>query len=347
MRQVQRHLLNQRGIRELSKILYLSLSQIYLLKGLLVKKYKVIIDTDPGVDDAACLIYALHDKQLDIKLLTTVVGNLPVEKCTRNLLHILDKFGLDYPVAEGASKAMNRVSPTAEHVHGVEGLGGYRVPKTIKHKLLEEDAVSAMYRVLSEGDGDIIPIVLGPHTNMGLLFERHPDIIKKIPKIIFMGGAPYGMKGYPLHISFNISSDPEAFKIVLDSKIPLVMVPSDMGRNKAHLEEEMVYKLRDMNEVGKMMFQMFDKYWEHGYPDKRIATNDTCAYYYLINSKQFKTLRVDLTVDTDKTPGKIIATPNRRGQVLMTTALNRKKFLKWFEKSLHEFDNLSFKKKRT
>lgn len=311
-----------------------------------MRKYKVIIDTDPGVDDTTCLIYALNDKKLDIKLITTVVGNLPIEKCTRNMLHILDKFNLDYPVAEGASKAMRRTSPTAEYVHGKEGMGGYRPPKKVKHLLLEEDAVSAMYRVLSEGDGDIIPLVLGPHTNIGLLFEKHPDIIKKIPKIIFMGGAPYGMKGYPLHISFNISSDPEAFKIVLDSKIPLVMVPSDMGRNKAHLTEEMVYEIKDTNDVGKMMFDMFDKYWEHGYPDKRIATNDTCAYMYLIHPEFFKTLRVNLTVDTDKNPGKIIATPDKKGQVLMTTAVNRKKFMKVFFKKLHEFNNLTFEKKK-
>lgn len=312
-----------------------------------MKKFKVVIDTDPGVDDAACLIYALNDKRLDIKLITTVVGNLPVETCTRNMLHILDKFNLDFPVAEGASQAMERVSPTAQHVHGNEGLGGYKPPKRIKHKLLEENAVDALYRILKEGDGDIIPIVLGPHTNIGLLFKQHPDIISKIPKIIFMGGAPYGMKGYPLHVSFNISSDPEAFKIVLDSKIPLVMVPSDMGRNKAHLEEKMVYEIKQTNEVGEMMFQMFDKYWEHGYPDKRIATNDTCAYYYLLYPRQFKTLRVSLKVDTVETPGKIIATPDKKGNVLMTTAIKRKKFLKWFTARLHDFDGVTFKKKKT
>lgn len=310
-----------------------------------MKKYKVIIDTDPGVDDAACLIFALNDKKLDIKLITTVVGNLPLEKTTRNMLHLLDKFNLDYPVAKGASKAMERVSPTAEYVHGMEGLGGYKPPKRVKHKLLDEDAVSAMYRVISEGDGDIVPLILGPHTNIAYLLKQHPDIIKKIPKIIFMGGAPYGMKGYPLHISFNISSDPEAFKIVLDSKIPLVMVPSDMGRNKAHLTEEYVYKIKETNEVGEMMFEMFDKYWEHGYPDKRIATNDTCAYYYLIHPNHYKTMRLSLTVDTDKTPGKIIATPDKSGNVLMTTAINRKKFLKWFDKSLHKLDKITFAKK--
>ncbi len=304
-----------------------------------MKKYKVIIDTDPGVDDAACLVFALFDKKLDVKLITTVSGNVKVETGTRNLLHLLDKFNLDIPVAKGAAKALYRNSPTAEHVHSKEGLGGYIPPKVVDRKILDEDAVEAMYRVLNEGDGDIIPFVFGPHTNMALLLTKHPDIIKKIPKIIFMGGAPYGMPGFPKHISFNISSDPEAFKIVLDSKIPLVMVPSDMGRNKAYLTEDYVYQMRDTNEVGKFLFEMYDKYWERGYPDKRIATNDTCAYLYLIYPHLFKCKKVEVEVDTKDEPGKTIVSFNKKGHVLLTVAVKRHRYLKLMTKKLHEFDN--------
>lgn len=305
-----------------------------------MKKYKVIIDTDPGVDDSACLVFAFFDKRLDIKLLTTVVGNVKVETGTRNLLHLLDKLGLDFPVAKGADKAMKRVSPTAEHVHSEEGMGGYIPPKTVERELLKEDAIEAMYRVLSEGDGDIIPLVFGPHTNMGLLLEKHPDIIKKIPKIIFMGGAPYGMPGFPKHISFNISSDPESFKIVLDSKIPLVMVPSDMGRNKAYLTEEYVYQMRDTNDVGKFLFEMYDKYWEHGYPDKRIATNDTCAYLACVYPRLFKYKKINLTVNVDDEPGKTIANYDKNGQVSLAVAVKRNRFLKLMTKKLKELDHI-------
>lgn len=304
-----------------------------------MEKIKVIIDTDPGVDDAACLVYAFFDKKLDIKLLTTVVGNVKVETGTRNLLHLLDKFNIDLPVAKGAEKAMYRVSPTAEHVHSKEGLGGYIPPEVVNRQLLDEDAVEAMYRVLSEGDGDIIPMVLGPHTNMGLLLSKHPDIISKIPKIVFMGGAPYGMPGFPKHISFNISSDPEAFKIVIDSGIPLVMIPSDMGRNKAYLTEEYVNEIKVTNEVGNFLFQMFDKYWEHGYPDKRIATNDTCAYMYLIEPELFTMERIKISVDTQEEPGKTIVKYDNYGNILLATAIDRPKFLDIMTEKLHEFDN--------
>ena len=204
------------------------------------KKYKVIIDTDPGDDDAACLLYAFFDENIDIKLLTSVVGNTSLAKTTRNLLHLMDIFGVNVPVAKGASKAMARESINAEFIHQEEGLGGYIPDNDHAVQLLDIDAIDAMYKVLKEGDGDIIPIILGPQTNIGHLLEKYPDIISKIPQIIFMGGSPFGNPNYPDHISFNISSDPEAFNIVLESKIPLVMIPSDVGRRKAHLSEEFV-----------------------------------------------------------------------------------------------------------
>lgn len=306
-------------------------------------KIKVIIDTDPGVDDAACLVYAFFDKKLDIKLVTSVVGNISIEKTTRNLLHLMDIFDVNLPVAQGARTALKRISPTAEHVHSAEGLGGYIPPQAISTKLLQVDAVEAMYKVLSEGDGDIIPLILGPHTNIASLLIRHPDIVSKIPKIVFMGGAPYGLEGFPLHISFNISSDPEAFKIVLDSKIPLVMIPSDMGRNKAHLNEDEVLILREINEVGNFLFEMFDKYWEQGYPDKRIATNDTCAYVYLIHPEIFTLKKISLTVDTDKEPGKTVAKYDENGHIELATGIDRIKFLKTMYTKTHEFDNFHLK----
>jgi len=259
------------------------------MENLRNKKLKLIIDTDPGVDDSVCLIYALTDDKVEVLLLTTVVGNINLDIATRNTLHILDILDKDVPVAKGCATAMHRISETAEFIHQKEGLGGYIPPKTTKRQAIETDAVEAMYQLLKKGDGDIIPLVLGPHTNMGVLLERHPDIIEKIPKIVFMGGSPYGVEGYPDHISFNISCDPEAFQIVLDSGIPLLMLPSDVGRRKAHLGEDYVNNLKNVNDLGKLMYHMYGLYWEPGYPDKRVATNDTCAYFALAYPQLFTT----------------------------------------------------------
>ena len=291
------------------------------------KKYKVIIDTDPGVDDAACLIYAFFDEYIDIKLLTSVVGNTSLDKTTRNLLHLMDLFNVNIPVARGAVKAMKRESINAEFIHQKEGLGGYIPSEKSSRTLLDIDAVEAMYQVLMNGDGDIIPIILGPQTNMGLLLSKHPDVIKKIPMIIFMGGSPFGNPDYTDHISFNLSSDPEAFKIVLDSKIPLLMVPSDVGRRKAHLSEDFVNGLAEINDAGKLLYKMYSKYWEPNYPDKRVATNDTLALFALVYPKMFTFEKVSVSVDVDSQPGKTIIDFDGNGNVLFIKDVDREAFL--------------------
>jgi non-specific riboncleoside hydrolase len=304
-------------------------------------KYKVVIDTDPGVDDSACLLYAFFDEYIDIKLLTTVTGNVSIEKATRNLLHLLDLFGVNIPVAKGASKAMERDSINAEFIHQKEGLGGY-IPKESNRKLLDIDAVEAMYKEIMQGNNDVIPIALGPQTNIGLLIKKHPDVVKKIPKIVFMGGSPFGHPDYPDHISFNISSDPESFKIVLDSGIPLIMVPSDVGRRKAHLSEDFVNKLGQINPAGKLLCDMYSKYWEPGYPDKRVATNDSLAVFVLAYPKMFSTKKVSVCVDLDECPGKTFVNFDGVGNVEMITDVDRDAFLSLLIKDLEKLNNKQF-----
>ena len=306
------------------------------------KKLKVIIDTDPGVDDAVCLIYAFFDKNIDIKLLSSVAGNVGIETATRNLLHLTDLYGVDFPVAKGASKALYRTSPTAEFIHQKEGLGGYIPPQNARHSVIEEDAVSAIYRIISQGDGDIVPIVLGPHTNIAQLLLTHPDVVDKIPKIVFMGGSPYGIEGYPNHISFNISSDPEAFKIVLDSKIPLVMLPSIIGRRHAHLDEKYVNKLKKINDTGKLMQKMYSLYWEPGYPDKRVATNDICALFALVYPEIFESVKCNVTVDLKDVPGKTWVEFTENGNVELITDLNRNSFLRILDNDLLKLNDVEF-----
>ncbi len=305
------------------------------------KKIKLIIDTDPGVDDTVCLIYALFNEKVDVKLLTTVTGNVNIDKATRNLLHLLDLLNLDVPIAKGADQAMERISENAEFIHQESGLGGY-TPKESSRALLKENAVDAIYRVIMEGDGDIIPLVLGPQTNFGLLFKKYPEVIKKIPMIAFMGGSPYGVKGYPDHISFNISFDPEAFKIVLDSKIPLLMLPSNVGRRIAHLDEKYVEGLKEINDVGKLMHKMYSMYWEPNFPDKRVATNDVCALLALVYPEIFTTEKINVTVDLKDTPGKTLVEFTENGQVDLVTGVNRERFLSLLNTELSKLGHIKF-----
>ncbi len=288
---------------------------------------KIIIDTDPGVDDVACVIYAMNDENVDVQLITTVAGNISVEKSTRNILHVLDLFNADLPVAVGESKALFRTSPTAEFIHSKEGLGGYVPPKKACRKPIKKDAITAMRDVIISGDGDIVPVMLGPLTNLAKLITIYPETIEKIPKVVIMGGAPFGNKDYPEHTSFNLSTDPEAFDILLKSNIPILMCPSHMGRIRAHLDEQFVCDLENKGDVGKFLYTMYQKYWEPNYPTKRITTNDSCALFALVYPKIFQIKRVNVEVNTTDFPGRTVIDFSPDGRIEFIDDLNKPAFL--------------------
>ncbi len=306
------------------------------------KKIPCIIDTDPGVDDSVAIALSLYDEVMDIKLITTVAGNLELEKVTRNTLHILEKFKrTDIPVALGAVKAMYRKSPDAKFIHQSEGMGNYIPPKTVETKPIEMNAVEAMYKTIVENKGEIVILALGPHTNLGYLFTAHPEVAGMIKHIYCEGCAPYGYKG-ETYISFNVSSDPEAFKIVFESGVPVTIIPSRMGRELANFNEQEVMSIREINDVGRFIFEMYNGYWEHSYPDRRIATNDTCAIMIFRFPKLFKTKKVDIMVDTDTMPGKTVFSYNRYSHVQVAYKVNKKKMHNIFYNAIKHLDHFKF-----
>ena len=306
------------------------------------KKINCIIDTDPGVDDSAAISLSLYDDIMEIKLITTVTGNLDIETVTRNTLHILEKFNReDIPVAVGAKKAMYRESIDAIHVHKTGGMGNYNPPEKVELKPIEADAVEAMYQTILKHPKDIVILALGPHTNVANLLVKHPDVAKMINHIYCEGCAPYGYKG-ETHISFNVSSDPEAFKIVLESGIPITIIPSRMGRELCNLNEKQVFEMREINDVGHFLFEMYNGYWEHGYPDRRIALNDTCAVMIMRFPEIFKTKRSFFDVDLGDQPGKTVVTFNKKGNVNYAYKVNRKLLHKDFFNAIRKLDRFKF-----
>jgi len=216
-----------------------------------IKKHKIILDCDVGVDDTEALLIALFDPSIDIKLVTTVSGNRPIEIVTRNTLHVLEKFNfLDIPVSKGADRPFNPNRPRkdASYIHLESGLGRYQPSEPKKLKCIDGTAWDNMYKVIKENPHEIIVVLNGPHTNFAHLLEKHPDVKNLVKQVIFMGGAPYGHKKFKNHISFNISSDPEAVEMVLNSGIDILMVPSQMGREYAYRPYE---EIMDKDKPGR------------------------------------------------------------------------------------------------
>ena len=310
------------------------------------EKVNCIIDTDPGVDDTAAIALSLYDDFMDIKLITTVCGNLDIDTVTRNALHVLEKFErTDIPLAKGSPKAMERISPDAKFIHQNEGMGNYIPPKTTKLKPIKKDAIEAMYETIVANKGNINIIALGPHTNLGHLITKHPDVVGMVNHIYCEGCSPYGWKSegkWINYVSFNVSSDPEAFQIVMNSGIPITIVPSRMGRELANFNEKEVYALKEINDVGHFLFDMYSGYWEHNYPDKRIATNDTCAVLAMRFPKLFKTMKVNFLVNTTDMPGKTIITPVKDSHINFIYKVNRRKMHKFYRNAVKHLDAFKF-----
>lgn len=315
-----------------------------------IKKTCCIIDTDPGVDDTVAIALSLYDELMDIKLITTVSGNRDLDIVTRNALHTLERFKrTDIPVAKGAEHPLCREPKDASFIHQHLGMGGYIPPETVKTKPIEKDAVEAMYETICENKGNVVLICLGPHTNTATLINKHPDVVGMINHIYCEGCSAYGhkiekIKRWKDYVSFNASSDPEAMTIVFNSGIPITIIPSRMGRELANFTEEDVMAIRDVNKVGYFFFQMYTGYWEHNYPDRRIATNDTCACMIFRFPKLFKTKKCFFDINTTDCPGKTTVTFNKKGNINYAYKVNRNKLHEHFYQAIKKLDDLDFRK---
>lgn len=307
-----------------------------------MRKYDIIIDTDPGVDDAVANILAFFEKRLNILLFTTVSGNKDIKTCTRNLLYLEEYFNKSFPTAEGASNPLTRPPKDASFIHQATGLGNHTPSEPKKLKILKKDAVEAMYEKIKKAKNKVTILLLGPQTNMGLLLDRHPSVQNKIEQIIFMGASAYGEKGIKPHVSFNISSDPEAVHKVLQTKIPIVCLPSEIGRS-AHLSEKQVYSLQNYPTTGKILFEMLNGYWEPGYVNKFVAMNDTCALFYLLHPRLFKTKSAFVDINFTDNPGKTYFNYSKYGNVKIVKKINKRRFIKTFFKHLDEIEKINKK----
>ena len=189
---------------------------------------RIIIDTDPGTDDAVAILIALaHFTDEEILGITTVAGNVGVKVGTTNALRILEQAGRNnIKVFEGESAPLKRELLTAEWVHGTDGLGG--VPFPAPSKTEEDlDAVTFLKDTISNSEEKVTLCVLGPMTNIGKAILEMPEIVKNIDQIIFMGGSATGGNTTPA-AEFNILVDPDATHIVLHSGVKLVMMGLDV-----------------------------------------------------------------------------------------------------------------------
>jgi len=249
------------------------------------KPRRIIIDTDPGIDDALAIFLALRSPELKVEAITPVAGNVPLDLTLPNALRLVEIAGrTDVPVAAGASHPLVRRLVTAGHVHGVNGLAGVEFPEP-KIKPVRETAPELIRRIVRENPGEITIVAVGPLTNVALALRADPELAGMIPAIVIMGGSLSGGNITPA-AEFNLYVDPEAARIVFDANIPLTMVGLDVTR-KCLVNEQHIKQLEAANNpvsqaAGKILRATYER-MRHGGEVTDIALHDALAVASLID----------------------------------------------------------------
>ena len=274
---------------------------------------KIIIDTDPGQDDAVAILLALASPELEVLGITAVAGNVPLALTEKNARIVCELAGRrDLPVFAGADTPMKRKLVTAEHVHGKTGLDGPQLPDPTM-PLQTQHAVDFIIQTLrQEPEGSVTLVPIGPLTNVALALERAPDIAGRIAEIVLMGGAYFEVGNITPAAEFNIYVDPEAAGIVFRSGIPLTVMPLDVT-HKALATRERVDAFRALgNETGQMVAEwtdFFERFDKEKYGSEGAPLHDPCTIAYLLKPELFTGRRINVEIETqsDLTRGMTVA----------------------------------------
>jgi purine nucleosidase len=265
--------------------------------------HSIIIDTDPGQDDAVAILLALASPEIEILGITAVAGNVPLALTEVNARKICELAGRpDIKVYAGAIRPMMRHLVTAEHVHGRTGLDGPDLPAPTM-PLQEQHGVDFIVEtLLARPSGTVSLCTLGPLTNIALAVVREPRIVPRIKQIIAMGGGFFEGGNVTPAAEFNIYVDPHAARVVLEASIPFTLIPLDCTHQalttKARVEEFRTMK----NKTGPATAQLldfFERFDEQKYGTDGGPLHDPCVIAWLLQPELFSSRHVNVSVECE------------------------------------------------
>jgi inosine-uridine nucleoside N-ribohydrolase len=270
----------------------------------------VILDVDPGHDDAVALMLACGHPDLDLLAVTTVAGNVSLEKTTHNALRILSLVGCtDVPVGAGASEPLERPLHTAEDIHGKSGLDG---PEEIPEASFEPDergAVALISDTLRATSEPVTLVPVGPLTNIALFLREHPDLKDRVGRISLMGGS-MGLGNTTPAAEFNIYVDPEAAREVFESGLPITMSGLDVT-HQAGAGPEVRERLRTSGRVGGVVAGFLDFFaatYDSVFGFEAPPLHDPVAVAAVLEPGLLQTrpMRVDIECESGLTRGETV-----------------------------------------
>ncbi|MGC9370798.1 MAG: nucleoside hydrolase [Paracoccaceae bacterium] len=265
---------------------------------------KIIIDTDPGQDDAVAILLALASPdELEVLGITAVAGNVPLPLTQKNARIVCELAGkADVKVHAGCDRPLKRRLVTAEHVHGKTGLNGPALPDPVM-PLQDAHAVDFIIDTLrGEPPASVTLCPLGPLTNIATAFARAPDIVGRVQEIVLMGGAYFEVGNITPAAEFNIYVDPEAAEIVFTSGAPLTVMPLDVT-HRALVTRERNDAFRALpGRVGPAVAEMtdfFERFDREKYGSEGAPLHDPCVTAYLLRPERFKGRHINVEVETE------------------------------------------------
>jgi pyrimidine-specific ribonucleoside hydrolase len=264
----------------------------------------LVIDTDPGIDDALAILLALASPEVELRLVTTVHGNVELAQTTDNALRVLHLAGRsDVPVAAGAAVSLVHPQPErAGHVHGAAGLGGVVLPAS-PAQADPRPGVVALAELLMSSPVPVTVAAIGPLTNLALLLRVFPDAAARIGRLVVMGGAAFRPGNVTPAAEFNIWADPEAAQVVFSSAVPTVMVGLDVTMPTV-LDAAGIARFAAAGPIGDCAAAILQQYLDHArsaYGTDGVVVHDALALTEAIMPGTLGTVRRDVVVDT--TPG--------------------------------------------
>jgi len=262
---------------------------------------KIIMDCDPGHDDALAMMLALASPEIDLLAVTSSAGNQTPEKTLNNAMRLLTLMHhQEIPVAGGNRTPLMQPLETAGNVHGKSGLDGADLPDP-DFAVQNITAIELIAKTLRESSDPVTLVVTGPMTNIALFLRVYPELKEKIARIVFMGGA-MGLGNWTPSVEFNIYVDPEAAKIVLNAGIPLTMAPLNVT-HKAQILKPEIAAIGEIDNPVAHAFQGLLNFFEvyHENPKwgfKGAPLHDPCTIAWLLHPEMFKSELMNVDVET-------------------------------------------------
>lgn len=264
---------------------------------------KIVIDTDPGQDDAVAILLALGSpKELDILGIVAVAGNVPVQQTVHNALQIIELAGKpDVPVYVGCERPLRGKLVTAEYVHGKSGLDGPTLPAP-KIKPRDGHGVDFIIQTLLDNEpGTVTLCALGPLTNLAMAFIKAPAIVPRVKQIVLMGGGLFEGGNTTPAAEFNIYVDPEAADVVFHSGIPITQVPLDVSHFML-ADSARIARFRALgNRTGVAtaeMLEFFSRFDVSKYGSEGGPLHDPCVIAWLLRPELFEGRHVNVAIET-------------------------------------------------